>query len=177
GATPIALSLKTAGQELAKNKSLCGLVLITDGLETCHGDPAGEAATLVANLKVTFGVNVVGFGVKPEENVALKAIADAGKGKYYAAQDAKALTDSISAIAQEIQAKAKPPEVVNTSRRSLKILQPAVEMPSMSEIVLVETDGPIKEARLYKKGSITKYDEEIRIPSPTTKYDIVWYPK
>jgi len=47
----------------------------------------------------------------------------------------------------------------------------------MAEIVLVETDGPIKEARLYKKGSITKYDEEIRIPSPTTKYDIVWYPK
>jgi hypothetical protein len=177
GATPIALSLRTAGQELAKNNALCGLILITDGVETCKGDPAGEAAALVRDLKVSFGVNVVGFGVKPEENAALQSIATAGRGKYYAAANARELTDAIAAIAQEIQTKAKPPEAVTATRRAVKVLQPAVEMPAMAEIVLVETDGPIKEARLYKKASITKYDEEIRIPSPTTKYDLVWYPK
>jgi hypothetical protein len=47
----------------------------------------------------------------------------------------------------------------------------------MAEVVLVVTNGPIKEARLYKKGSISKYGEEIRVPSSTEKYDVVWYPK
>jgi Mg-chelatase subunit ChlD len=176
GATPIALSLKTAGQELAKNKSLCGLVLITDGLETCHGDPAAEAAMLVANLKVTFGVNVVGFGVKPEENVALKAIADAGKGKYYAAQDAKALTDSISAIAQEIQAKAKPAEVVDTSRRAIRVLKPQVELPEMRDIYMVP-EAEAEHAVRTKIGSINKYDDYLRVPSATNKYAVIWEPR
>src|SRR5262249_53263834 len=36
GHTPIALALETAGKELAKNDGCCGLILITDGMETCH---------------------------------------------------------------------------------------------------------------------------------------------
>jgi len=178
GATPLALAVKVAGAELAKKPDeFCGIVLVSDGLESCHGDPTGEVAALVAKLKLSFGVNVVGLGVKAEEDAALKAIADAGNGKYYNADDAAGLADSISAIAQQIEVQAKPAEVVNTSRRAVKILPPKVKMPEMAEIVLVETDGPIKEARLYKKGSISKYGEEIRIPSSSTKYDLVWYPK
>ena len=63
GATPIALSLRTAGEELAKSSGLCGIVLVTDGIESCKGDPAAEAAALAAKLKLTFGVNVVSFGL------------------------------------------------------------------------------------------------------------------
>lgn len=47
----------------------------------------------------------------------------------------------------------------------------------MAEIVLIETKYPVKEARLYKKGTISEYGEELRIPSSTAKYDLVWYPK
>jgi hypothetical protein len=178
GATPIALSLRTAGQELAKNKALCGLVLITDGLETCHGNPAAEAAALVANLKVTFGVNVVGFGVKPEENAVLQSIADAGKGKYYAAADAKALTDSLGAIAQEIQAKATPPEQVVGTRRAVKVVQPEIELLPMKEILLTEAGAPGGNTLYnYVKAKTSQYGEEIRIPSGTVKYDLFWIPK
>ena len=177
GATPIALSLKTAGAELAKNNAYCGLILITDGLETCNGDPVAEAAALAANPKLTFGVNVIGFGTKPDEDKLLAKIAESGKGKYYDADSAKDLAEAMGAVAKELETVAKKPEVVTSNRRAVKILAPAVEMPPMAEIVLVEADGPIKEARLYKKGSITKYGEEIRVPSSTVKYDIVWYPK
>jgi hypothetical protein len=176
GATPIALSLRTAGTELKKNDALCGLVLITDGLETCNGNPAAEAAALAANLKVSFGVNVIGFGVKPEENAALKAIADAGKGKYYAAADARALTDAIAAIALEIQAKAKPPEVVDTSRRAIKMLTPQIEMPEMEEIYLVPDNE--KNLAIFRKiSSITKYDDFLSVPSSTNKYAVFFVPK
>jgi len=177
GATPIALSLRTAGDELKKNSALCGLVLITDGLETCKGDPAAEAAALVANLKVTFGVNVVGFGVKAEENAALQSIAAAGKGKYYAASDAKALTDAVAAIAQEIQAKAKPPEAVASGRRAVKVVQPTIELVPMKEILLTEAGVPKNSVYNYVKAKVEKYDEEIRIPSGTAKYELWWVPK
>lgn len=177
GATPIALSLRRAGEELAKSKALCGLVLITDGVETCKGDPAAEAAALVANLKVSFGVNVVGFGVKPEENAILKSIADAGHGKYYAAADANALTESIAAIAQEIQSKAKPPEAVASSRRAVKVVQPMIELLPMKEILLTEAGAPKPTLNNYVKAKVDKYDEEIRIPSGTIKYELWWIPK
>ena len=139
GATPIALSLKVAGEELAKDKdAFCGIVLITDGLESCMGDPAAEAAALLANLKLSFGVNVVGFGVKPEEDAALQAIADAGKGKYYGADDADALADSISTIAKELAVKAKPAEKKVTMRRAIIVHKPEIEeFPALGEIRLI----------------------------------------
>jgi hypothetical protein len=184
GGTPIALSLKVTGEELAKDKdAFSGIVLITDGLESCKGNPTEEVTTLLANLKLSFGVNVVGLGVNADGDAALKALADAGHGKYYDADDAGELAKSFTAIAKELEVKAKPVEVVNSARRAVKILQPKVElpdmaeMPAMAEIVLIETTYPVKEARLYKKGNITEYGEEIRIPSSTTKYDLVWYPK
>jgi Mg-chelatase subunit ChlD len=66
GCTPIARSLRVAGKELAKSKGLSGVVLITDGMETCHGDPKADAAKLAANPKLTFGLRVVGFDVYPK---------------------------------------------------------------------------------------------------------------
>ena len=177
GATPIALSLKVAGEELAKDKdAFCGIVLITDGLESCKGDPAAEAAALLAKLKLSFGVNVVGYGVKADEDAPLKAIADAGKGKYYSADDAAALADSISAIAKELKANAKPAEVVDVTRRALRILQPKIELPEMESISLVPED----EADSYaytKVGSVTKYGEYLNVPSSSKKYAVVWQPK
>lgn len=176
GATPIALSLKTAGAELAKNSGYCGLVLITDGMETCHGDPAAEAAALAANPRLTFGVNVVGFDVTAAESKSLKGIADAGKGKYYNALSAKELAAAIAVISQEIQVAARPPEVVDTSRRALRIVSPEIELPPMQEVFLVAA-GDYDRSVYSKVGSISKFGEFLPIPSSTRKYDVVWVPK
>jgi hypothetical protein len=121
-------------------------------------------------------VNVIGFGVKPEENAALQSIAEAGKGKYYAAADAAALTAAIAAIALEIQAQAKPPEAVTSSRRAIKVVEPAIELAPMKEIVLAEAGAAKNVLNAYARAKVTKYGEEIRIPSPTAKYDIWWVP-
>ncbi len=177
GATPIALSLKVAGEELAKDKeAFCGIVLITDGLESCKGDPVAEAAALLAKLKLSFGVNVVGFGVKADEDAPLKAIADAGKGKYYDADDAAALAASISAIAKELKANAKTAEVVDVTRRALRILQPKIELPVMESISLVPEDEA--DSAVYTMvGSVTKYGEYLNVPSSSKKYAVAWQPK
>lgn len=103
GATPIALALRAAGQELAKENASSGLVLISDGKETCQGNPAAEAAQLAQTLNLSFGVNVVGFDVKPDERAALEQIAQAGRGQYYNAASATELAQALSTVQQELQ--------------------------------------------------------------------------
>src|SRR5713101_6183853 len=109
GHTPIARSLQIAGQELAKNKEACGLILITDGMETCHGDPNAEAARLAKELNLAFGLHIIGFDVDPKELEAVKEIARAGKGKYYDARSAKGLTEVLKGLEEKLVESAPPP--------------------------------------------------------------------
>lgn len=105
GNTPIAESLKIAGRELAKNDAFCGLILISDGKETCNGDPAAEAAELAKNPKFSFGVNVIGLDVHDDERQSLAQIAEKGKGKYYNADSAARLEEAVASLRQELAAK------------------------------------------------------------------------
>ena len=102
GHTPIALSLRKAGVELAKTDGLSKVLLITDGMETCHGDPNKEAAKL-AEIPTFRGVDVVGLGLNAKELEAVSGIAKAGKGKFYDAQTAVALARSVAAITVAIK--------------------------------------------------------------------------
>jgi len=66
--------------------------LISDGLETCDGDPAAAATQLnSANVGVT--VNVVGFAVDDETTQELQETAVNGGGTYFPANDAEALRE------------------------------------------------------------------------------------
>jgi hypothetical protein len=110
GATPIALSLRMAGAELAKTEDLAKLILITDGMETCMGDPAEEAAQLVKKYKhLQGGVDVVGFDVDPKEVAAVARIAGAGQGKFHNAKTVKDLEESIKVIKEKIALAAPSP--------------------------------------------------------------------
>lgn len=92
GRTPIAASLTKAGEVLKalgteREKSL---VFVTDGLETCGGDPKAAAAALQAmGIKLDFVV--IGFDLAEAEAKAIAAIAEAGKGKYLDAKNSKEL--------------------------------------------------------------------------------------
>jgi hypothetical protein len=103
GATPIALALRTAGKELAKSGAPCGLVLISDGKESCKGNPSAEAAALAKNLPISFGVNVIGFDVKEDERAALEEIAQSGKGKYYSATTSNELAEALLKLQERVR--------------------------------------------------------------------------
>jgi Mg-chelatase subunit ChlD len=87
GNTPIAQALEITGQELAKNDAPCGMVLLTDGKETCGGNPVEVTTALSARLRLAYGINVIGFDVREDERTALAALAQAGKGNYYQRPD------------------------------------------------------------------------------------------
>ena len=101
GMTPIAASLEVAGKELSKSKGGPAIVLVTDGAESCHGDPAGVAAKLAAQFGVKFGINVIGFGIEPQEKAQLSDIAAKGHGKLLTVENANELAGALQKVVGE----------------------------------------------------------------------------
>lgn len=92
GWTPIAKALEEAKKDFAefKGESNTNIIyLVTDGLETCGGNPAAAAAAL-ADSDIEGVVNVIGFDVQ-ESTDSLKKIAENGNGKYFDAKSDAAL--------------------------------------------------------------------------------------
>ena len=109
GMTPIASSLTKAGEELKKAKGGSAIVLVTDGAESCHGDPAAVAAKLAAEFGVKFGINVIGFGIEPKEKAELADIAAKGHGKLLTVENASELADALQKVVAEKVAPTPPP--------------------------------------------------------------------
>ena len=101
GMTPIAGSLEIAGEELKKAKGGAGIVLVTDGAESCHGDPAAVAARLSAEFGVKFGISVIGFGIEPKEQAELADIAAKGHGKLLTVENADELANALKKVVEE----------------------------------------------------------------------------
>lgn len=87
GKTPITLSIQTTADNLKAVQEEITIILVSDGKETCAGDPC----ELVRKLKESgarFVMYVIGFDVRGEEKKQLECIAKAGGGTYYEANDA-----------------------------------------------------------------------------------------
>jgi Mg-chelatase subunit ChlD len=94
--TPIGASLDKAADDL---KSVTGeklIVLITDGEETCGGDPAAAIANL-RKAGVTTRVSIVGFALDDTTLAAtFRRWSDAGGGAFFDAKDAAGLDRSLT---------------------------------------------------------------------------------
>jgi len=85
GWTPLAGGLATAGGMLADREGEGNFViLLSDGLETCDGNPV-EQAKMLKESGIELTTNVVGLAVNDQEKQQLMEIAQAGGGKYYPA--------------------------------------------------------------------------------------------
>ena len=93
--TPIADSLAAVASDLAKAKGRKVVVLLTDGEETCEGDPAAAIAALQAK-GIDVRVNIVGFAIGDEAlSEQFADWAEQGGGRYFAANDGEALDDAM----------------------------------------------------------------------------------
>ncbi len=96
GKTPLSKSIDFVAQQLDTSTQSI-IVLVTDGKETCTGNPCD----LVKALKESgarFVMHVVGFDVTAEEKEQLACIAAAGGGQYYQARDALALESAFKKV-------------------------------------------------------------------------------
>ena len=86
GWTPIEGALREAEQAFAgKEGQVNRVTLVSDGVETCGGDPVAAAEELHRS-GIELRVDVVGFGVPDDEAGQLRDIATAGGGEYFDAQ-------------------------------------------------------------------------------------------
>lgn len=97
GKTPIAKSLKVAANLLGSSRGIAKTLLITDGLETCEGDPVAEAKAFALSAATGRSVDVIGFALASEDSATVGKIASSGNGKY---MDAKTSSDLASAFDQ-----------------------------------------------------------------------------
>ena len=109
GKTPITKSIELAAQHLETIEEETTIVLVSDGEETCEGDPC----VYVKQLKdkgITFTMHVVGFDVNTEQRAQLECIANAGGGRYFSAQNAMQLEEAFTAVKTEVikQVETKP---------------------------------------------------------------------
>lgn len=100
GWTPISLALQKAGEDLQKGDNIKNtIIMVTDGEETCNGDPCAVSAAL-AKSGAQVQINVVGFGLTPDVAGTLKCIGDNTGGSYTDAQNGDALVQSLQQLIQ-----------------------------------------------------------------------------
>jgi hypothetical protein len=110
------LSLERAGADFATagDAALNYLVLVTDGLETCGGDPVQAAGALrTSDAAVT--TSVVGFALTPDEQATIAQIAEAGGGDVLGAADAAELSEALFTVLSTPVPDIATPEPVVTS--------------------------------------------------------------
>jgi hypothetical protein len=104
GWTPLALALEAAAEDFAPGGEgvTNAVVLVTDGEETCGGDPCVAAAALnAAEIGVT--THVVGFGLSEGQREAVRCIAEEGGGELFAADDAEGLSAAVFSALERLE--------------------------------------------------------------------------
>ncbi|HRZ87509.1 MAG TPA: VWA domain-containing protein [bacterium] len=102
GKTPIAKSLEKGADQLKAFYGDKAIILVSDGEETCGGDPVKTAAQIKKDLGIDVVIHVVGFDVDDKAKQQLKGIAQAGGGSYYSAGNASELKAGLTKIKEEV---------------------------------------------------------------------------
>ena len=169
GMTPIDYSLREVGNDLKGLEGSRVVILVTDGIESCKGDPVAAAESLMAaGLKVK--IHVVGFdiGESPEALKQLEGISKVGKGLFYLAEDAAGLTDALAeAIKVTYSVYDEQGNLVFTKPLSLE----SNELMSGTYRVEVALDPPLVLNVAIAKGKTSTVDvirekKKFRIESP-----------
>lgn len=97
GMTLIDYSMREALKDLQALKGSKVLVVVTDGIETCKGDPVKAAQDMV-NAGLKMKIHVVGFNIShsPEAVEQLKKVAEVGQGKFYTAENSEEMGQALA---------------------------------------------------------------------------------
>lgn len=98
--TPIGASLDKVKDDLRSVRGERLVILLTDGEETCGGDPAAAIGTL-RKAGAAVRVNIVGFAIDdPKLAATFRHWSDSGGGLYFDASDAASLDQALTRALQ-----------------------------------------------------------------------------
>lgn len=104
GWTPIALALESSAEDFPEDAddAVNAVVLVTDGTETCGGDPAAVAGELRQREDLRLITHVVGFALAPEDQERLRSIAENGDGLLLGAGDDDELRSALFSVLEDL---------------------------------------------------------------------------
>ncbi len=121
GYTPITYVIKLAAEDLGKESAKPRIViLVSDGKETCPGDPCATAKAL-AQADASLVIHTIGFAVDNAAKYQLQCIARVARGKYYDADSAGKLA---AALGEAARAEAPPPPAPPRTSKQIVIAAP-----------------------------------------------------
>ncbi len=152
GKTPMGRSLRLAANDLTEFEGTKAIILLTDGIETCGGEPARVSGELIAEgLKLR--VHVVGFDVggSPQTVAQLEEIAARGRGRFFLADSAEQLSEALEDAVQVTYSlfdeqgtlvDVRPVgDELNTFMSGTYRLEVNLDPPLVIEKVVIEKDG------------------------------------
>jgi Ca-activated chloride channel family protein len=140
GMTPIAESLRLAAEQIPRTAEAADIILVTDGLETCDGDPCSVAARL-AEQGLAIRAHVVGFGLSDDEIQQLSCVTEQTGGELFQTHSGAELADALSRV-EAVAAEPEPaPEPDPEPQPTEATLNVPAEIPAGSEFE-VSWEGP-----------------------------------
>ncbi|WP_163576494.1 vWA domain-containing protein [Halomonas faecis] len=140
GMTPIADSLVQASAEIPRSAEAADIILVTDGLETCDGDPCQVASDLAA-AGLDLRAHVVGFGLSQEEVQNLSCITEQTSGQLFQTNSGAELASALSEVEAVASAPAETRPEPEPEPQPDAHVSTAEETPAGSEFD-VEWEGP-----------------------------------
>lgn len=141
------------------------VVLISDGLESCGGDPC-EMAGFLASRDINPRLHVVGFDVSQEDSNKLRCIAQIGKGEFLTASNAQELQGAFAAVQQLAEATNQRPAGVYE-----EVWQETFEGSDLNADW--EVINPDPDAYLVEDGSLLLVASQAATPASDTFQNIV----
>jgi Ca-activated chloride channel homolog len=141
GKTPITDSVLTAFESVRATEDAVTVILVSDGIETCGGDPC-RAVREAKEAGINFIMHVVGFDVGDVDVSQLECAAQAGGGLYLSAQNASELTEALETAVDM-------PAELPTGKLSVKVTAEGKLKDSFIQLTNTETDEQLKAQRTY----------------------------
>lgn len=163
GYTPISYALQQAAGDLSSEEATAHtVVLVSDGKETCPGDPC-EVAKSLAEADAKLVIHTIGAGVDGATRDQLKCIANAARGMYQDAANTSEL-ETVVALAAETEAlETEEPQKPTSADISSKKAGTTKEAPTAIAI------GEIVKGRVTKDTVLNFW----KIDAPAGKYRII----
>lgn len=154
GYTPISHVLGLAAADLAPLEGAKTVVLISDGKETCEGDPC-QVAKGLAKADIGLVIHTVGFGVDVTTKQQLQCIARVARGEYF---DAKSASDLSGSLIKAVAVKPKKKKIIKikSPNGTLELVGPSWNNIAVLDAETNETVGSLNQsaAKLILKQGI-----------------------
>ncbi|MBV1902941.1 MAG: VWA domain-containing protein, partial [Marinosulfonomonas sp.] len=126
GKTPMTDAVIAAANSLRYTEEKATVILVSDGIETCHPDPCAAARAL-EEAGVDFTAHVVGFNISDPEAIAqMQCLAHETGGTFLSADNADELAEALVTVAVAPQPEPEPEPVQITFAATLEVNGPQI---------------------------------------------------